>query len=135
MKALVDKTFEFEDITIFLKIFKLHKNHLLLLSDHKEMGIGDVTLSSPSQIEGLKSTSSTYNLFGIHNSLLSSIVAKRAAALLKNPVLTLVCLQKEIQEQEIIKPLISFLNESLRKINENKNEVEKEKKNKDNPKN
>jgi hypothetical protein len=118
MKLIIEDQFESEDFSVFLKVFKLHKNHLLLLSDHKNMGIGDVTLSSPSQIEGLKSTSSSYKLFGMHNNLLSSIIAKRAAALLKTPVLTLVFFKKTIEERENIKSIVRFLNDNLKEIKE-----------------
>lgn len=120
MRLVIEKQFKSEDFSVFLKVFKLHKNHLLLLSDHKDMGIGDVTLSTPSQIEGLKSTSSTYNLFGMRNNLLSSIIAKRAAYLLKTPVLSLVFFKKLIEDQKLIKPIVGFLNNSLKEIINNK---------------
>ena len=89
MRAILDKSLHIEDLVIFIKIFKLHKSFLTLISDQKELGIGDVTLSSPPSIDGMKSTSSSFKLFGIHKNLLSSIIAKRISYILKAPVLVL----------------------------------------------
>ncbi|MBY9007559.1 MAG: hypothetical protein KGD63_12460 [Candidatus Lokiarchaeota archaeon] len=116
MREIIDKSLQLEDITIFMKIFKLYKSYLALLSDQKELGIGDVTLSSPPTIAGMKSTSSSFKLFGIHNNLTSSIIAKRLSTLLKAPVLVLLFLKSEIHEEEIIRPIIDFVNKHLEQI-------------------
>lgn len=120
MKEIITKIFEFEDFSIFLKLFQLHKSHLLLLSDKEDMGIREVTLSSPTTIEGLKANSSTYNLFGMHHNTLNSIIAKRAAHLCQTPVLTLVFLAHQIEDQEVIKTIVNFLNQVMKKDPKNK---------------
>jgi hypothetical protein len=84
------------------------------------MGIGDVTLGTPSKIEGVKSTSSTFNLFGMHNNLISSVIAKKSAFVLKKPILVLFFCTAEIEENEIIKPLVSFINKNLNELGNKK---------------
>lgn len=116
MKTIFDKKLHIEDLTIFIKIFKLYKSFLTLISDQKELGIGDVTLSIPPTIEGLKSTSSSFKLFGMHKNLMSSIIAKKISYILKAPILVLLFLKTEKEEEEILKPLINFLNMNLKEI-------------------
>ena len=60
MKLLAEKEKIIDDLPIYLTLFQLHKSFLLLISDQKEMGIGNVTLGSPPTIEGIKSTSASY---------------------------------------------------------------------------
>ncbi|TFG06756.1 MAG: hypothetical protein EU539_06785 [Promethearchaeota archaeon] len=121
MNLLKEKEIFIDDSKIYLKIFRLYKSYLLLISDQKEMGIGNVTLGSPPMTEGLKSISSTYNLFGLEKKLLSTMIAERASQVLKAPVLLLFFLKKRNKEKGIVKPLIELLNETLNEIeNENK---------------
>jgi hypothetical protein len=116
MKILIDKHFSHKNITYFIKIFKLHKSFLLFLSDHKDLGIGSVFLSSPSTIEGVK-TSST-NIFGIKEKLLGQILVEKAANSLKSPVMLILFITSDIKEEEIIKPILVVLNEILEEIEE-----------------
>jgi len=120
MKPIIEKNIEMDDLTLYLTLFKLHKSYLLLISDQGELGIGNATLGSPPMIEGLKSTSASYQLFGFNNKLLSTIIAERASYLLKAPVLLLLFLKTKKDENEIAKPLVNFLNEVLSEIIEKK---------------
>lgn len=116
MKVLIDKLIEIEEIVFFFKLFKLHKSYLALISDQKEMGIGDVTLASPERIKGVKSTSSSYNLFGIHQKLLSSVIAKRMTNYLDAPVLVLLFMKNKVEEKEFTPPLVEFINNCLEEV-------------------
>ncbi len=116
MKNLIERDITIGDIKIYLTLYKLHKSYLLLISDQKDMGIGSVTLASPPLIDGLKSTAASYNLFGVNKKLLSTIICERASNILKAPVLLLLFLKIKKKEDDIIKPLIKFLNEILKNI-------------------
>ncbi|MHA1150012.1 MAG: hypothetical protein ACTSR8_17385 [Promethearchaeota archaeon] len=113
MKLLADQSKPIYDKVFFLKIFKLYKSFLLLISDQKEMGIGTVTLGNPPLIEGLKSTAASYKLFGIDDKLINTILAERASLILKAPVLSLIFIKSPIEEEKIAKPLSEFVNEVL----------------------
>ena len=116
MKCLIEKSYIFDDITFYFSLFKLYKSYLLLISDQEEMGIGSVTLGSPPLINGLKSTTSSYNLFGINKKLLSTILSEKASHLLKSPVLLLLFLKIDKSEEELAKPLVNFLNGTLAEL-------------------
>lgn len=114
MKLLAEVNIEIDDITIYLNLYQLHKSFLLLISDQSNMGIGNVTLGSPPTIEGIKSLTSSYNLFGVNTKLLSTIIAERASNILKAPVLLLLFLKSKKKDEEIFKPLVNFLNNTLK---------------------
>lgn len=116
MKLLVDKEKLVNDRKIFLKIFKLFKSYLILISDHKEMGIGNVTLASPPLIEGIKSTATSYKLFGVEDNLLSTIIAERSSIILNTPVLLLIFIKAKEEIQSRIKEITELLNQSLEEI-------------------
>jgi hypothetical protein len=116
MKCLVEKSITINDLTINLILFKMYKSYLLLISDQKEMGIGSVTLGSPPLIEGLKSTTASYNLFGVNKKLLSTIISEKTSRILKAPVLLLLFLKIKKNEEEIAKPLMKFLTELLTEV-------------------
>lgn len=118
MKLLAEENIKIEDLTVYLNLFKLHKSFLLLISDQPNMGIGTVTLGSPPIIEGIKSPTASYNLFGMNTKMLSTIIAERASNILKAPVLLLLFLKSKKDDEEIIKPLVNFLNKVLKKITE-----------------
>ncbi|MFX0022834.1 MAG: hypothetical protein ACFE9S_10950 [Candidatus Hermodarchaeota archaeon] len=118
MKLLAESNTKIDDITIYLNLFKLYKSFLLLISDQPDMGIGNVTLSSPSVIEGIKSPTASYSLFGMNTKLLSTIIAEKATSILKAPVLLLLFLKNKTSDEAIIKPLMKFLNDNLEKISE-----------------
>lgn len=120
MKLLVEKEKLVNDRRIFLKIFKLFKSYLILISDQKEMGIGNVTLANPPMIEGMKSTSSSYKLFGVGNDLLSTIIAERSSFMLNTPVLLLVFVRVKEEIQKNIKEITELLNLSLEEIKRTK---------------
>ncbi|MFX0039055.1 MAG: hypothetical protein ACFFCY_07290 [Promethearchaeota archaeon] len=113
MKLLVEEKIEIDDTVIYLYLFKLHKSFLLLISDQPDMGIGNVTLSSPSSIEGIKSPTASYSLFGMNTKLLSTIIAEKATSILKAPVLLLLFLKNKKSNEGIIKPLVNFLKKIL----------------------
>ncbi|MFW9987469.1 MAG: hypothetical protein ACFFC3_02325 [Candidatus Odinarchaeota archaeon] len=116
MKLLAEEKKKIKDITIYLSLFKLHKSFLLLISDQPNMGIGNVTLGSPPIIEGMKSPTSSYSLFGMNTKLLSTIIVESASSILKAPVLLLLFLKSKKNDTELIKPLIKFLNKVLNNI-------------------
>ncbi|MFX1233249.1 MAG: hypothetical protein ACFFBY_01720 [Promethearchaeota archaeon] len=116
MELLVEQEELIKDKRFFLKIFKLFKSYLILLSDQKEMGIGDVTLASPPTIEGIKSTSSSYKLFGVGDDLLSTIIAERCSFILNAPVLLLIFIKTKEEIENNIKIIIEFVNRSLETI-------------------
>lgn len=120
MKLVKENSAQIDEITMYLKIYELHKSYLLCLSNKKEMGIGDVTLGTPSKIEGVKSSSSTFNLFGMHSDLISSVVAKKSAFILDKPVLVLFFCTADINENTFVKPLVSFLNRTLNELSKKK---------------
>ena len=116
MKPLIEKDFLIDDLKIYLVLFKLHNSFLLLISDQKEMGIGNVTLGSPPLTEGLKSISASYNLFGVDKKLLSTIISEKASHVLKKPVLLLLFLRDRTKEEAIAKSLMNFVNDILTEI-------------------
>jgi len=118
MKIIAEENINIEDIPFYLKLFKLHKSFLLLISDQPNMGIGSITLGSPPISEGLKSLTTSYNLFGVNKKLMSTIIAERASNILKAPVLLLLFVKSKKNEEEIIKPLVKFLNDTLENLNE-----------------
>ena len=116
MKLLAERNIDVDNIKIFLTLFKLHKSYLLLISDQEDMGIGNVTLGSPSIIEGVKSPTTSYNLFGLNSNLLSTIIAERVSNTLNAPVLLLLFLKSNLKAEKIVKPIINFLNLTLEEI-------------------
>ena len=116
MKILREEKIKIDDSEIFLNLFKLHSSFLLLISDQENMGIGNVTLGSPPIVEGIKSPTASYNLFGVGSKLLSTIIAEKVSKKLNSPVLLLLFLKNKKNEEKIIKPLIKFLNGVLDEI-------------------
>ncbi len=116
MKLIVEEKLIIDDLTIYLNILELHKSYLLLVSDQPNMGIGNVILSSPPILEGIKAPTASYNLFGVNDRLLGTIIAERVSSILKAPVLLLLFLKSKKNEEEIIKPLMNFLNTILKEF-------------------
>lgn len=113
MEPILERNLLIHDVCFYLSLFKLHKSHLLLLSDQKEMGIGSVTLSSPSLIEGQKTSSTSYSLFGVENKIANKLIVERVANLLNTPVLMLSFLKTKMAEEDFIKPVMGCLNEMI----------------------
>jgi hypothetical protein len=113
MKLLAERNVEIDEIKIYLNLYKLYKSFLLLISDQEDMGIGNVTLGNPPIIEGIKSPTASYNLFGMNTKLLSTIIAEKASKALNAPVLLLFFVKNKIEDKKIAKSLINFLNEIL----------------------
>ena len=90
MELLVNKSFTIEDYVIYVNLFKLYKSFLLLISDQEDLGIGNVTLGTPSLVEGIKSPTASYNLFGMNSKLISTIIAEKASKVLNDSVAPLV---------------------------------------------
>lgn len=116
LKLLVDKERIIDDKMIYSKIFKLHRSYLIMISDHKEMGIGNVLLGNPPTIEGVKSSVASYELFGLGNDMISKIMVERAASYLKTSVLLLFFIKTRKFNDEFIKKVITFLNDTLKEI-------------------
>ncbi|MFX1389689.1 MAG: hypothetical protein ACFE9Z_06460 [Promethearchaeota archaeon] len=113
MNIIIEDKILIKDTTFYLNLFRMFKSFLLLISDQKDMGIGNVTLGSPPLIQGIKAPTASYNLFGVETKLLSTIIAERAANILKAPVLLLLFIKEKFIVDEIIKSLIKFLNKIL----------------------
>ena len=113
MEPISERNLLINNVCFYISLFKLHKSYLLLLSDQKEMGIGSVTLSSPSLIEGVKTSSSSYSLFGIENKITNKLIVERMANLLNTPVLLLSFLKTKMVEEDFIKPVMRCLNEMV----------------------
>lgn len=116
MKRVSEKQKNLEEITLYIKLYKFNKGNLLLVSDKAEMGIGTVSLGTPMNIEDMKTTSSSYRLFGVDKNYLSKILVERAANQLNDPVLLLLFLKTKKKEEELAKPLIKLLDETLNEI-------------------
>ncbi|MGV9173052.1 MAG: hypothetical protein ACOC44_15475 [Promethearchaeia archaeon] len=116
MKLIVEKTKDVNNISLYLKLFKFSKGYLLLVSDEEKMGIGNVSLGTPTNIEEMKTTSSSYRLFGVDRSYLNKILVERAANFLEEPVLLLLFLKTKKKEEELAKPLIRLLDEILKRV-------------------
>ena len=87
MKEIINTQFSFQTIKLYIKLFSLYKSHLLLISEKQDMDIGSVTLASPSLIEGMKPSSTSYMLFGVKNKLITQVISERTSLALKTPVL------------------------------------------------
>ncbi|MBY8991648.1 MAG: hypothetical protein KGD58_12935 [Candidatus Lokiarchaeota archaeon] len=120
MKLIVNRNFTIDDYVIHINLFKLHNSFLLLISDQEDLGIGNVTLGTPSIVEGIKSPTASYNLFGMNSKLISTIIAEKASSVLNSPVLLLLFLKNRKDEGTIIKPIVNFINEILKEITEEK---------------
>jgi hypothetical protein len=116
LKLLIEKEREINDLMIYTKIFKLHRAHLIMISDHKEMGIGNVVLGNPPTIEGIKASVASFELFGLGDDMISKIVVERAASYLKTSVLLLFFVKSRKNEENFLKGLVKFLNDILKKI-------------------
>ncbi|KKN74937.1 hypothetical protein LCGC14_0385640 [marine sediment metagenome] len=116
MKLLANSYIDIDDRKIYLKIYKLYNSFLLLIADQEGMGIGNVTLGSPPMVKGIKSPTVSYNLFGMTNKLLSTVIVEKTSNLLKAPVLLLLFLKHKELGSKFIKSIINFLNEVLNGI-------------------
>lgn len=116
MKLIVEKDIDIDSLKIYLRLFELHKSYLLLISDNEEFGIGDVTIATPIRIDEMKIKSKSYKLFGIHKELLNQIIAEKFSSSLNAPVLLILFLKDIKNEQEVIKPLMKFINEILKEF-------------------
>jgi hypothetical protein len=117
MKLLVERERIIDDSVIYGKILKLHKSYLIMISDHKEMGIGNVLLSNPPTIQGIKASVASYELFGLGNDMISKIIVERAASYLKTSVLLLFFMKARKSEDSFLKALMKFVNDILKEIN------------------
>jgi peptidyl-tRNA hydrolase len=119
MKLVSEKHQDLDAISLYVKLYKFNKGYLLLISDKIDMGIGTVSLGTPMNIENMKTTSSSYRLFGVDKNYLSKILVERAANQLNEPVLSLLFLKTKKKEEELAKPLINLLDDCLKEIKEN----------------
>ncbi|MFX0076736.1 MAG: hypothetical protein ACFE96_14930 [Candidatus Hermodarchaeota archaeon] len=116
MKPIVEKSTQLDKLMVYISIFKLHKSYLVLISDIENMGIGNVTLGIPANIDNVKVTSATHQLFGVQQRILSEIIVEKISSYFNAPVLLLLFLKSVRDDQEIVKPLISFIKEALEEI-------------------
>ncbi|NHJ21772.1 MAG: hypothetical protein EAX91_12570 [Candidatus Lokiarchaeota archaeon] len=119
MKSLIERSKQLDKTNIYVSIFRLHKSYLVLISDQESMGIGNVTLGIPPTIENVKVSAATHQLFGVQQRILSNIIVEKLSSFFNAPVLLLLFLKSISNDQEIIKPLISFLKEILNEISQN----------------
>ena len=124
MKEIINKQFSFQEIKLYFKLVRLNRSHILLISEQKEMEIGSVTLASPSSIEGIKPSSTSYMLFGIKNKMITQVISEKAAITLKTPVLLIFHLISEVKEEDLVKPLMEFINNSIEELNNKNSDAE-----------
>jgi hypothetical protein len=122
MKEIIDKNFSIDDYVLYIKLFKLHNSFLMMISDQEDLGIGDVTLGTPSLVDGIKTPTVSYNLFGINDKLISTIIVEKASKKLNAPVLLLLFLKNREEEKVVIKPLVNFINIILDGLSEKEKE-------------
>ena len=120
MELIIDVNKHIEGEFFYIKLFKLHKSYLLMVSDKKDMGIGSVYLGIPSIIEGIKPSTANYGLFGMGRELLGKIISERCSSYLKSPVLLLLFLKTIKKDEVIIKPLMGVLNDIFQQLNDKK---------------
>ena len=87
-----------------------------MFSDHEEMGIGNVLLSNPPTIEGIKASVASYALFGLDDDMIGKIMVEKAASYLKTSVLLLFFIKTRKYDDNFIKAIIEFLNDILKEI-------------------
>ena len=124
MKEIINTQFSFQTIKLYIKLFSLFKSHLLLISEKQDMDIGSVTLASPSLIEGMKPSSTSYMLFGVKNKLITQVISERTSLTLKTPVLLIFHLISDVKEETLIKPLMSFIKDSIEEFISKKRDAE-----------
>ena len=124
MKEIINTQFSFQTIKLYIKLFSLFKSHLLLISEKQDMDIGSVTLASPSLIEGMKPSSTSYMLFGVKNKLITQVISERTSLALKTPVLLIFHLISDVKEENLIKPLMSFIKDSIEEFISKKRDAE-----------
>ncbi len=113
MNIIAEKNIQIDNITIYLTLVKLYRGYVLFISDQVNFGLGSITLSTPPLNDVLKSTSVSYQLFGMEHNLLSKMIVEKAASYLKEPVILLFFLKGKEMENKLIKPIITLLNQIL----------------------
>ncbi len=121
MNIIAEKNIQIDNITIYLTLVKLYRGYVLFISDQVNFGLGSITLSTPPLNDVLKSTSVSYQLFGLEHNLLSKMIVEKAASNLKEPVILLFFLKEKEKEKELIKPIITLLNQILEEYKRKKN--------------
>lgn len=125
MEKISKEVIEIDDQKYYSVLIRLFNSYLFLLSDQKEMGIGNVTLSSPPLFKGAKAISSSYKLFGVDNEFISKAIAERLSKKVNEPVLLLTFLKEEFKENKTIKNLIEAINKIFENVIEEKIDKEK----------
>jgi hypothetical protein len=110
MEEISKEIIEIDDKKFYMVLYKLYNSFLFLLSDQKEMGIGNVTLSSPPLFKGAKAISTSYKLFGVDSEFISKAIAEKLSRKVNEPVLILTFLKEKIKENKTIKKLIEIIN-------------------------
>jgi hypothetical protein len=106
-----------EGLTIQTAIFKLHKSFLLFVTDQADFGIGTVNFSIPPSGISTQAINSPFNLFGLKNTLLSSVIGKNATTHLKAPVLSLVyLLSTDFKEEQLLKTAMEAVLQAIQKV-------------------
>jgi hypothetical protein len=124
MNIIAEKKIKLDLITIYFTLVKLYRGYILLISDHEEFGLGSISLSTPPINEALKSTSVSYQLFGMEHNLLSKMIVEKASYNLNEPVVLLLFLKEREKEKELIRPIMNGLQEILIEYQKQKNKEE-----------
>ncbi len=115
LEKIGEGTAQFEDLTIRALIVKLQKSFLLLVTDQVDFGIGTVNFSIPPSGISTQAINSPFNLFGLKNNLLSSVIGKNATTHLKAPVLSMIyLLSTNIKEEQLIKIAMEAVLQAIR---------------------
>jgi len=115
LEKIREGTAQYENLTIHAVIIKLQKSFLLFVTDQADFGIGTVNLSIPPSGISTQAINSPFNLFGLKNTLLSSVIGKNATTHLKEPVLSLIyLLSTDFKEEQLLKTAMDAVLQAIK---------------------
>ena len=91
LNILAESVFVKENYSVQSCVISLDNGFLILITDQENFGIGNVILSSPPTIEGVKAISAPAPLFGLSlkRDTLSKMISELSAKKMKKPCLVL----------------------------------------------
>ncbi|MHA1729629.1 MAG: hypothetical protein ACTSWY_13005 [Promethearchaeota archaeon] len=124
LNILSEKNLTRENYSVTSCIIGLDRGFLILVTDQKNFGIGNVVLSAPPILEGTKSMSAPAPLFGLNEkrNVLSKIISELCAKSLRSPCLVMVHI-KGLDRKDLFvsKCVIEILKQTLNEVTEKKN--------------
>ena len=83
---------------------------MILVTDQEDFGIGTISMSTPPNEIISQSVSSPLNMFGVKDTMLTTIIGKMASKKLNKPVLSMILLKESGLKQ---KTLIEITSKSV----------------------